>query len=151
MKSDKQICLIIASHPEWLFELSRLPSPGRCKMRSLVLKALQRTADALIVPDDPTQKLSLVEVQFYLDPDIYLRMVEEMAGAQREYERRDIQGILMVAKASYDPQNSPWRDVIKVVVLQDALRELEQSEPLHPLVAVFKPLFETLSRRSVIG
>lgn len=143
MKTDKQIYLIFQARPDWLFELTGMPSPGKCELRSLTVKALERTADGLVVPEAGDQKLSLIEFQFQPDAQIYLRVIEEMTAAQRAYGMRDIQGFIFFAKSSMDPQTDPWRLVVKTFVLRDTLLALERREPQHPLVAVFKPLLET--------
>ncbi len=146
MKTDKQLYLIFQARPDWLFELTGLPSPGKCELRSLTVKALERTADGLVVPVAVDQKLTLIEFQFQPDPEIYLRMVEEMTAAQRAYGLRDIQGFLFVAKPNLDPQTAPWNNVIRSFVLRDAVLKLASRDPRHPLAAVFQPLFETDDR-----
>ena len=143
MKTDKQLYLIFQARPDWLFELTGLPSPGKCELRSLTVKALERTADGLVVPDAADQKLTLIEFQSQPDPEIYLRMVEEMTAAQRVFKLRDIQGFLFVASPNIDPQTAPWNDVVRSFVLRDAVLELARHHPGHPLAAVFQPLLET--------
>ena len=131
MKTDKQVYLIFQAQPNWFFELIDVPSPGKCELRSLTVKALERTADGLVVPADPRQKLSLIEFQFQLDPEIYLRVVEEMAAAQRAYAMRDIDGIIVFAKASLDPKTNPWSGIVRSLVLRDAILALERRQPQH--------------------
>ena len=146
MKTDKQLYLIFQAQPDWLFELTGEPSPGKCELRSLTVKALERTADGLVVPVAIDQKLTLIEFQFQSDPEIYLRMVEEMTAAQRAYGMRDIQGFLFVAKPNLDPQTAPWNNVVQSFVLSDAVLKLASRDPGHPLAAVFQPLLETDDR-----
>ncbi len=143
MKTDKQLYTIFQACPVWLFELTGQPSPGKCELRSLTVKALERTADGLVVPVADDQKLTVVEFQFQPDPKIYLRVVEEMAAAQREYGMRDVQGFLFVATPGLEPQNSVWKPVVQTFVLRDAVQELATREPQHPLAAVFQPMFES--------
>ena len=142
MKTDKQLFLIFYERPDWLFLLTGMPSPGKCRFRSLVVKALERIADGLVVPVAIDQKLTLIEFQFWPDAEIYLRMVEEMTAAQRAYDMRDIQAFLFVEKQSLDPQTAPWNKVVQCFVLRDLVLQLAASHPGHPLNAVFQPLLE---------
>jgi predicted transposase YdaD len=73
MKTDKELYRIFAAAPGWLFQLTRLPSPGKCSLRSFTVKALQRDADGVVVPEDVTQPLTVVEFQFQRDDAIYTR------------------------------------------------------------------------------
>ena len=51
MKTDKQLFKIFEAVPEWLFELTGLPSPGSSTLQSFTVKALERAADGLVVPE----------------------------------------------------------------------------------------------------
>ncbi len=55
---------------------------------------------------------------------------------------------------TFDPQSPPWNAIIEAVYLVEVLKELETSEPNHPLVAVFQPLFiddqEILEQRAAM-
>ena len=57
MKTDKELLKIFEAPPQWVFVLMRLPSPGNCTLRSIVIKALERRADAVIVPAASDQPL----------------------------------------------------------------------------------------------
>ena len=140
MRTDKQIFRIFAAVPEWIFELTQLDSPGACELRSFTLKELERRADGLVVPIDPSRPLTVVEFQFQLDETIYARTVQEMIAAQVEHGMRDIEGIILFAYNALDPKTEPWTRVVRSFVFDDLLRALEQRQPEHPLVAVFKPL-----------
>ncbi len=142
MKTDKQVFLIFRTHPEWFFVLIGKPSPGKCRMRSVTFKELHRTTDGLIEPIDESQDLTISEFQFQMDREIYLRVVEEMSGAQRLSDLRGVRGVILFADASLDPKTEPWRQVVETYVLRDCLEDLERREPQHPLVSVFKPLLE---------
>ena len=95
MKTDKQVFLIFQTQPEWLFQLIGKPSPGKCRMRSVTRKALERTTDGLIEPLDPSQDLTISEFQFQLEPKIYLRVIEAMTGAQGDNNMRGVRGIII--------------------------------------------------------
>jgi hypothetical protein len=82
VKTDKELLKIFEAAPQWVFVLTRLPSPGNCTLRSVVIKALERRADAVIVPAASDQPLTIVEFQLGRDETVYQRLVAEMAVLQ---------------------------------------------------------------------
>jgi predicted transposase YdaD len=152
MKTDKELYRIFEVAPEWVFELAGLPSPGKSTLRSVTIKALERRADGVIVPEAPDQPLTIVEFQFQTDDTIYRRTVVEMAAVQDAFPGRVVQGIIFFGYDNLDPQTAPWTQVVRSFVLPDVLQEWERKEPKHPLVAVFKPLLaesdEALKRQA---
>ena len=153
MKTDRQFYEIFAANPEWFFELIARPSPGRSTMQSVALKETERTTDALIVPDDPSQPLTIGEFQFQLDRSIYARTVNTMARIQLKYPERSVQGFILFGSPSHDPKIEPWTRVVECFNLEAVVNRLEQSDPTHPLPTVFKPLLvsdeEVLEREAV--
>ena len=109
-------------------------------MQSVALKAISRTTDGVFVPDDPAKPLTIAEWQFYLDRTIYARTAIAMAMVQLENPDRAVEGVILFGSPTYDPQISPWNRVIDCCHLEEAVNRLEQSNPDHPLPAVFKPL-----------
>jgi len=152
MKTDKELYRIFGVAPEWVFELAGLPSPGKSTLQSVVIKALERRADGVIVPKASDQSITVVEFQFQADDTIYRRTVVEMAAVQEIYPGRAVQGVIFFAYNSLDPQTAPWTQVVRSYVLPDLLQEWERKQPEHPLVAVFKPLLaeseEVLQRQA---
>ncbi len=142
MKTDKQLFQIFAAMPEWLFELTGLPSPGACEMRSFTVKELQRDPDGVFVPHDAQQPLTVAEFQFQKDENIYTRIVMEMAAVQEAHGQRPVQGVIVFGKPGLDPRTAPWTQVVQSVVLQDVLNDLRQRQPQHPLANVLEPLLE---------
>lgn len=140
MRTDKQVYLIFRAGPELAFELAGLPSPGPCRMESATFKEIERAADGLIVPEDEDQPITLFEVQFYDDRTIYNRCVTAMALAQQPHVPRPVQGLIFFASRALDPMTQPWHSVVRPVYLDEALHELANNQPLHPLVAVFAPV-----------
>ena len=140
MNTDAQFHELFSINPEWLFELIGRPSPGRSQMQSVALKAISRTTDGLFVPDDISKPLTIAEWQFYLDRTIYARTAIAMAMVQLENPDREVEGVILFGSPSHDPQISPWNRVIDCCHLEEAVNRLEQSDPDHPLPAVFKPL-----------
>ena len=140
MKTDKQLFKIFSAAPEWLFELTRLESPGACKMESLNLKDVEQRVDGVIVPNDVNEPLTVVEFQFYDDETIYARTAHEMSGLQLSQNMRGVQGVILFRYASQDPQTPPWNEIIHTYLLRDLIREFEQGHPQHPLVIVFQPV-----------
>ena len=152
MKTDKELYRIFEVAPEWVFELAGLPSPGKSTLRSVTVKALERRADGVIVPEAPDQPLTIVEFQFQADDTIYRRTVVEMAAVQDAFPGRVVQGVIFFGYNSLDPQTAPWTQVVRSYVLPDILQKWERKQPKHPLVVVFKPLLaeseETLQRQA---
>lgn len=110
-------------------------------MESATFKEIERTADGLIYPNAEQQPITLFEVQFYDDPTIYNRCVTAMALAQQPHLPRPVQGLIFFATRSLDPLTTPWKQIIHSVYLDEALSQLAETQPLHPLVAVFAPVF----------
>jgi len=75
METDKQLYRVFSAQPQWVFELAELPPVGKCAMRSLTVKTLERRADGVIIPHSPVPPLSVIEFQFGENPQIYTRTV----------------------------------------------------------------------------
>lgn len=142
MKTDKQLCLIFEANPQWLFELTGLPSPGPCRFQSVSLKAIEQTADGVLIPDSPDEFITILEIQFQRDEEIYLRVVMEMVLVQQRMRGRQVQGVILFGDQSLDPRTQPWCQFVSVHSLADTLGRLATEQPTHPLVAVFQPLME---------
>ena len=120
MKTDKELYRIFEVAPEWVFELAGLPSPGKSTLRSVTVKALERRADGVIVPEAPDQPLTIVEFQFQADDTIYRRTVVEMAAVQDAFPGRVVQGVIFFGYNNLDPQTAT--EVVRSYVLPDVLR-----------------------------
>lgn len=145
METDKELFQIFRAWPEMMFVLANLPAPRECEVTSVCMKALQRTMDGLVTPTDPAEPLTVIEIQFQRCEDIYQRIVMEMAWIQQQHPiKRLVQGIICFAEASLDPGTEPWKScgLVRSVYLKDEIENLEREVPDHPLVAVFKPIFE---------
>ena len=140
MGTDKQIYSIFVANPEWIFLLTGLPSPGRCRMQSVSFKSLEVTTDCLIVPDDDEQSLVIVEFQFQLDVSIYGRTVIAMALAQKEHGHRPVRGIILFRDGTIDPDIEPWNRVVDRFNFADLIEDFGREHPDHPLFAVFQPV-----------
>ncbi len=142
MKTDKQLCLIFEANPQWLFELTGLPSPGPCRFQSMSLKAIEQTADGVLIPDSDDGVITILEIQFQRDEEIYLRVVMEMVLVQQKMRGRKVQGVILFVDSSLDPRTEPWCHFVSVRSLADTLARLAAEHPAHPLVAVFQPLMQ---------
>jgi predicted transposase YdaD len=142
MKTDKQLCLIFEANPQWLFELTGLPSPGPCRFQSMSLKAIEQTADGVLIPDSDDGVITILEIQFQRDEEIYLRVVMEMVLVQQKMRGRKVQGVILFVDHSLDPRTEPWCHFVSVHSLADTLGRLAAEHPAHPLVAVFQPLMQ---------
>jgi predicted transposase YdaD len=131
---------VFGAQPQWVFELAELPPVGKCAMRSLTVKTLERRADGVIVPQSPVPPLSVIEFQFGENPQIYTRIVQKMAAVQEEFDMREVQGVIFFAEPRLDPRTKPWTSLVRSIVLPDELRRLAECSPGHPLVAAFQPL-----------
>lgn len=142
MYTDKHVYQIFELYPQWLFELTGLRSPGQCRFLSLSLKAIERRADGVIIPEAEQEPLSVVELQMQPDRTVYNRIAIEMALIQEQYDQREVQGILIFLAPELDPDTAPWNKIVHVFYLTQILDELSSRSPDHPLVALFKPITE---------
>jgi len=140
METDKQLYRVFGAQPQWVFELAELPPVGKCAMRSLTVKTLERRADGVIVPQSPVPPLSVIEFQFGENPQIYTRTVQKMAAVQEGFDMREVQGVIFFGEPRFDPRTKPWTSLVRSIVLPDELRRLAERSPGHPLVAAFQPL-----------
>lgn len=140
MRTDKQLYKIFEAVPEWIFQLAGLPSPGKSTLRSLAIKALERRADGVVIPESSEQPLTVVEFQFQKEPTVYTRTVMEMAAVQEAHQMRPVQGLIFFGNDDLDPQTAPWTRVVPTFLLREVLETWERAHPGHPLAAVFKPL-----------
>jgi hypothetical protein len=85
-----------------VFELAGRPSPGKSTLRFVTVKALERRADGVIVPEAADQPLTIVEFQFQKDDTIYRRTVVEMAAVQDIYSGRTVQGLIFFGYNSFE-------------------------------------------------
>ena len=122
MKTDKELFRIFEVAPEWVFELAGLPSPGKSTLRSVTVKALERRADGVIVPESPDQPLTIVEFQFQADDTICRRTVVEMAAVQDAFPGRVVQGVVFFGYNNLDPKTAPWTQIVRSYVLPDVLQ-----------------------------
>jgi predicted transposase YdaD len=153
LNTDKQLYTVFEAEPDWIFQLTGIPSPGKSTLRSLTVKALERTADGVVIPEAPELPLTVIEFQFQNDETIYTRTVAEMVAVQEASQMRLVQGLIFFGYNNLDPQTAPWTRVVQSFLLPELLKAFEREHPDHPLVAVFKPLLEedeaTLEREAV--
>jgi predicted transposase YdaD len=140
METDKQLDRVFGAQPEWVFELAGMPSVGKCAMRSLTVKTLERRTDGVIIPENATSPLSVIEFQFGENPQVYTRTVQKMAAVQEEFDMREVQGVIFFGNRRFDPRTKPWTSLVRAIDLPDELRRLAERSPGHPLVAAFQPL-----------
>lgn len=73
MQSDKQFYEIFEINPQWIFDLTGRPSPGPCKFTSITIKAIERRADGVLMPDSFAESISVTELQMQHDKLVYGR------------------------------------------------------------------------------
>ncbi len=147
MNSDKHLYEIFEAYPQWVFDLTGRRWPGPCRFQSVTIKAIQRSADGVLIPEVTGEAILVLEFQMFRDPQIYGRVVVEMAVIQEEHSGREVQGILIFGSKELDPQTAPWSRVVSAYYLDEMLTELEKSCPDHPLIALFQPLIEKDDKR----
>ena len=65
MNSDKHLYEIFEAYPQWVFELTGRPWPGPCRFQSVTIKAIQRSADGVLIPEVTGEAILVVEFQMY--------------------------------------------------------------------------------------
>ena len=151
MKTDKELYQNFEVAPEWVIELAGLPSPGKSTLRSVTVKALERRADGVVVPESLDQPLTSVEFQFQADDRIYRRTVVEMAAGPGYLSQTGGAGNYFFGYNNLDPKTAPWTQVVRSYVLPEVLRDWERKQPKHPMVAVFKAAPSRKARRCFSG
>jgi hypothetical protein len=68
METDKQLYRVFGAQPQGVFQLAGLAPVGKCAMRSLAVKTLERRTDGVIVPEALAPPLSVIEFQFGENP-----------------------------------------------------------------------------------
>ena len=104
MRTDKQLLRVFETAPQWIFELTGLPSPGASTLKSLTVKALERRADGVVIPEATDGPLTVVEFQFQKDATVYPRIVVEMALLQQSHQMRPVQGLIFFGYNDVDPK-----------------------------------------------
>lgn len=146
MKTDKELYKLFASEPELLFECAGIKISGSYEMKSVTFKEFEQRSDGFLEPDSDKEPVYIAEFQAYKDDAIYHRVIMEMAAYGKIHPGKDVRGIIVFTTSKFDPETMPWHELSKsdknllnIVYLDDFLDKLEQQEPDHPLVAVFKP------------
>ncbi len=154
MQTDKELFRVFQAVPQWLYLIRRQDAPAKVSLESVTFKALEKRCDGILIPDDEQLAVQIVEFQGYHDPLIYARIGIEMGMLQQLHPNRAVGGVIFFMDRTFDPQSPPWNAIIEAVYLVEVLKELETSEPNHPLVAVFQPLFiddqEILEQRAAM-
>jgi len=154
MQTDKELFKVFQAVPQWLYLIRRQEAPTKVALESVTFKALEKHCDGILIPNDGQFAVQIVEFQGYHDPLIYARIGIEMGMLQQLHPNRTVGGVIVFMDRSLDPQRRPWNAIIEAVYLVEVLKELEESQPNHPLVAVFQPLLiddqEILEQRAAV-
>ncbi len=142
MHTDKQVYQLFKYCPEAIFEFAELKAKGPFRLESISVKALERITDGLVLSEDASEPITVIEVQFQRDSSIYNRLVLTMAQIQLTHDLRPVRGIIFFAERALDPRVAPWADAIQAVYLDEVLAHREARDPNDPIVAVFKPVLE---------
>ena len=147
MKTDKELLKI--------FEAARWTGSSRPHGPAIAWKlyasvhddqvAGPHQVDAVLVPLAPDQPLDDRRVPVPVGREgVHAGRDGNGRGPGRWTRCAPVQGVIFFGYNKLDPRTVPWTAVVRSFVLQELLEEaLEQEQPKHPLVAVFKPLFGT--------
>ncbi len=116
MESDKHLYEIFEANPEWLFELTGRHSPGPSKFVSIAVKAIERRADGVIVPDALAESITVTELQMHADEEIYGRIVIEMAILQSEYKGERLKESSFLAQKNLTPRLSRGPELFRHII-----------------------------------
>ena len=147
MKTDKQIYLLLAAHPD-VFRLltGGIELPGPYRGRSVAFKELERRADHVFEPESGVGPVYLIEIQAQPRGDVYDRLVLELVLYRKVHPGRTVYGLVIFLDAGCDEPDSPWvgslgtGPLLRPVYLDAVLAQAREREPDHPLLAVFLPL-----------
>ena len=149
MKTDKQLYKLFSSNPDYLFQSAGIRKQSKYTMKSVTFKELEKRTDGVLEPEDINAPVYIVEFQAQKDDTIYHRLIIEMSCYAMENQECKIKGILVFLYKGIDPMTKPWHYLskskdkyLRIVYLEDYIKQLEKRNPKHPLVIVFKPLFE---------
>jgi predicted transposase YdaD len=147
MKTDKQIYLLLAAHPDAFRLLTGgIELPGPYRGRSVVFKELERRADHVFEPDSGVGPVYLIEIQAQPRGDVYDRLVLELVLYRKAHPGQTVYGLVIFLDAGCDEPDSPWvgslgtGPLLRPVYLDAVLAQAREREPDHPLLAVFLPL-----------
>lgn len=148
MHTDKHLYLLLGAAPEFLRLLTGLRIAGPYRFEALDVKALERRIDGVVFPEDEAAPIWAIEIQAQRDPAIYHRLLIDLGLLGERHPERTVCGLLLFVSPAQDPKTAPWDDCIKQaasvcplrrVYLSELLRELEQTDHTHPLLATFLP------------
>lgn len=147
MKTDKEIYTLLGTDPAFLDILTAgIVIRGTYHFEAIDLKALERRCDGVLLPDDPSEPIWIIEFQAQADESIYFRLVTELGLLGQRHSGRIVRGQILFATEAIDPKTAPWHALseqpdppLKVAYLDQILERLELTDPDHPLLAVFLP------------
>ena len=147
MKTDKQIHLLLAAHPDAFRLLTGgIALAGPYRGRSVVFKELERRADHVFEPENGEEPVYVIEIQAQPHGAVYDRLVLELVLYRKAHPERTVYGLVIFLDAGCDEPDSPWvgslgtGPLLRPVYLDAVLAAAREREPDHPLLAAFLPL-----------
>lgn len=158
MHTDREFYELAQSSPEALLRLiTRAPPPCGYLVSSLEVKRAERRSDLVLLPEDETQEVWVVEVQGYEDPQVERRLLEESVMLASDH---GLWGRLRTAviyltrrhravalRADLNPQYARMTDPVRVVLGQIPARQLMALSPaLFPVLPLSR-----ITRRGLLS
>jgi predicted transposase/invertase (TIGR01784 family) len=142
LRTDHVFYRLFKNYPEALFDLLGETPPGRYSLTAVEVKELSFRIDGVLVPEDDNGPIYFLEVQFYDDPEFYLRLFSEIFLYLRQMYRegdksqglRDVRIVMLFPERQDTEQlwTSLHRDLFTLPsVVRIYLDELEETENIY--------------------
>jgi hypothetical protein len=147
--SDHEFYQLFKTEPRFLDVFIEMHPERSYTFESVTFKKVQRSCDGLLQSDDPDEACVIFEFQMQKKPNIYQRIITEMAMFQTQNPGKKVRGVIVFQDPETDPDEPHWKrmattcpELIKVLYLNEIYEDLKQKKPNSPLQAVFAPFVE---------
>jgi predicted transposase YdaD len=147
--SDHEFYELFKAEPRLLDIFIDMNPHATYEFDSMIFKELQRQCDGLLRSSDPDEAAIIFEFQMQRKPDIYVRIISEMAMYQSKNMKQKVRGVIVFLNPDIDPGDPNWRqvvdtcpDLLKVLYLNEIYEDLKRTKPDSPLQVVFAPFVE---------
>jgi predicted transposase YdaD len=147
--SDHEIYELFKTEPRFLDVFIPMNPDATYTYESITFKKVQRSCDGMLKSSDPNEATVILEFQMQKNPDIYARIMSEIAIYHREHLEKKVRGVIIFKDTKTDPGDHNWSQVaktcpglLKVLYLNQIYEDLKRTQPNSPLQAVFAPFVE---------